>query len=74
MAPIENLEIDPARQLERDINVEDGRTPVTPTPSVRIDVPEATDLTPTASPRCGTQQREFLGQPFSDAPLHRRAR
>ena len=74
MAPIEIPETDPARQLDLDVNVEDGRTPVAPSPSANIDVPEATDLTPVSSPRCGTQQRELLGQPFSNAPLHRRAK
>lgn len=74
MAPIEIPETDPARQLDLDVNVEDGRSAVTPSPSVRVDLPEATDLTPVASPRCGTQQRELLGQLFSNAPLHRRAK
>jgi hypothetical protein len=74
MAPLEIIENDPARQIERDIDVEDCRTPVTPPQTRNPDVPEAAALTPPVTPRCGTQQREFLGQPFSEAPLHRRAR
>ncbi|HET6425389.1 MAG TPA: hypothetical protein VFG20_17000 [Planctomycetaceae bacterium] len=71
MAPIDLIELDPARQLERDITDEDGRTPVTGPDTVVL---QATDLTPSACPRCDTQHRELLGQPFSNAPLHRRAK
>lgn len=74
MAQLVIAEKEPPRQMERDIDMEDGRTSVIPPPSCEPDVPDAAALTPPVCPRCGTQQRELLGQPFSEAPLHRRAR
>lgn len=73
MAPLV-IESELPRQMEQDIDVEDGRTSVTSPSSREPDVPDAAALTPPVCPRCGTQQRELLGQPFSEAPLHRRAR
>ncbi len=72
MAPYEIEE--PVRQLEQEIDRETGRTSVTNPGTAMVDVPPAEDLQPSVPKRCGSTERELLGQPFCDAPLHRRAR
>ncbi len=72
MAPLELDE--PMRQIEQEVDVEDGRIHVTTAAAEEPMVPKADELSPPTTPRCGSTQRELLGQPFCDAPLHRRAR
>jgi hypothetical protein len=74
MSPLNFIEADPLRPLEFDIDEEAGRIHVTGLSPDEPTVPEVTAITPAVCPRCGTQQRELLGQHFCDAPLHRRAR
>ncbi len=72
MAPLDLDE--PIRKLEQDMDIENGRVPVTGTATDEPVIPSADALTPPRTRRCGSTERELLDQPFCDAPLHRRAR
>ncbi len=72
MAPLDLDE--PMRQLEQDVDREDGRIHVTGTAADEPVIPATETLVPPTTQRCGSTDRELLDQPFCDAPLHRRAR
>lgn len=72
MAPLDLDE--PIRKLEQDVDIENGRVPVTGTSTEDVAIPTAESLTPATTKRCASKERELLDQPFCDAPLHRRAR
>lgn len=65
---------EPIRKLEQDVEIEDGRIPVTGPAADEPVIPTTDSLTPPSTRRCGSTERELLDQPFCDAPLHRRAR